>query len=68
MNLADISAYLAKSNGRDGWVVLSGNNTLSSTDIESMPHRIEQLLQEEKMQITTSIDAPVRFINNKSVA
>ena len=68
LNLADISAYLAKSNGRDGWVVLSGNNTLSSTDIESMPHRIEQLLQEEKMQITTSIDAPVRFINNKSVA
>jgi len=68
LNLADIAAYLAKSNGRDGWVVLSGNNSLSSNDIETLPRSIEPLLDEGKLQVSTSIDEPIKFTINRSVA
>ena len=68
LNLADIAAYLAKSNGRDGWVVLSGNNSLTSKDIESLPSTLEEQLQLEKLQMSTSIPTPMKFVNAKSVA
>ena len=68
LNLADIAAYLAKSNGRDGWVILSGNNSLRSKDIESLPRTIEEQLKLEKLQVSTSIQKPLKFVNAKSVA
>jgi len=69
LNIADSAAYIVKTNGRNGWVVLSGNKEITLEDAGSLPSSLETLLTTQKVQMTTSMQEPVELASSrKSVA
>jgi len=69
LNIADSAAYVVKTNGRNGWVVLSGTPAITLEDAGSMPGSLETLVAAQKVQMTTSMQEPIELLSNrKSVA
>ena len=69
LNIADSAAYIVKSNGRNGWVVLSGSNSIDLSETASLPGSLEKLVGMGKVQMNTSLQEPIALVSNrKSVA
>ena len=69
LNIADSAAYIVKTNGRNGWAVLSGSPALTLENASSLPGSLEPLVASQKVQITTSLQDPIALVSNrKSVA
>ena len=69
LNIADSAAYIVKTNGRNGWVVLSGSPAITLENAGSLPGSLEALVASQKVQITTSLQDPIALVSNrKSVA
>ena len=69
LNIADSAAYIVKTNGRNGWVVLSGTPSITLDDAGSMPGSLEALLADKKVKMTTSLQGSIEVMSNrKSVA
>ena len=69
LNIADSAAYVVKTNGRNGWVVLSGSPAITLENAASLPGSLEALVASQKVQVTTSLQDPIALVSNrKSVA
>ena len=69
LNIADSAAYVVKTNGRNGWVVLSGTPGITLEEAGSLPSSLESLVASQKVQMATSIQEQVELASNrKSVA
>ena len=69
LNIADSAAYVVKTNGRNGWVVLSGTPAITLQDAGALPGALEALVGSNKVQMTTSMQEPIALVSNrKSVA
>lgn len=69
LNIADSAAYVVKTNGRNGWVVLSGTSSITLEDAGSLPGSLEKLVGTNRVQIATSLQGQIELVSNrKSVA
>lgn len=69
LNIADSAAYVVKTNGRNGWVVLSGASSITLEDADSLPASIENMVATKRVHISTSLLGQVNLAGNrKSVA
>jgi diguanylate cyclase (GGDEF)-like protein len=55
VNIADRAAYVAKTNGRDGWVALHGNSNTLRTDPASVQANLGELVAGGRIELLTSI-------------
>jgi diguanylate cyclase (GGDEF)-like protein len=65
LNVADSAAYIVKSNGRNGWVLMSGNHSISLEEATKLPGNIEALIADSKLQISTSLQEPIALVSNR---
>ncbi len=65
LNIADNAAYIVKSNGRNGWVLMSGNHSMSLDEANKLPGNIETLIAGSKLQINTSLQEPIALVSNR---
>ena len=68
LNIADSAAYIVKTNGRNGWVVLSGTPSITLDDAGSMPGSLEALLADKKVKMTTSLQGSIEVMSNRKSA
>ncbi len=69
LNIADSAAYVVKSNGRNGWVVLYGTPSITLEDAGNLPGSLESLVGINRVQIATSLQGQIDLVSNrKSVA
>ncbi len=69
LNIADSAAYVVKTNGRNGWVVLSGNSSITPEDAGSLPGSLEKMVGMKRVKMSTSLQGQVDLAGNrKSVA
>ena len=69
LNIADSASYIVKTNGRNGWVVISGNSSVTLQDAAALPGSLETLVASKKVHLTSSLQEPVTLqSNHKSVA
>lgn len=64
--IADRGTYVAKENGRNAWVGLYGTRNTTLEELSRIKHELNDLVEKETLQITTSITGDVKLEDQKA--
>ncbi len=68
LNVADTCTYLVKTNGRNGWLVLSGQESLIEPHAARLPEALVELHEAGEIKWVTSIEEPIELDAKQSAA
>ncbi len=68
LNLADTGAYVVKANGRNGWFVVSGTPDIEPSESAGLPMALDNLAEQNKVAISTSLASPFELIKRQRSA